>query len=131
MKGRTIRDKVLLRCLAGLLVLLFVAWWAAQAQTKKPEILLQPVEEGSGTAFILTTNGADGDEAIVQICYWIDFPNTSPQKIVRCHDSVTPVVNGTGVVVDSVPAPISEIMRVRVRIVRDVYEQNFPYKETR
>jgi hypothetical protein len=106
----------------------------AQNVSKPPEIVLQPMEQGNTTGFIMTTNAAEGDEAIIQICYWIDFPisqTSQSSKIVRCRDTVVPVVNGIDVAIDSVPAPLSEIMRVRVRIVRDVYEKSFPYKETR
>jgi hypothetical protein len=112
----------------GLLILLAQLTIGAQT-VKTPELKLTPYTEGNETQFVLAANQTDATEAIVRICYWTEFPGI-PGKLVRCHDSVIPVVEGAGTMSDPVPVDLADVQSVKVRLVRILYEQTFPYKMT-
>ncbi len=103
---------------------------SVQREEDVPAISIVPYGEGNTTAFAVVVDMTKGaDEAIVVACYWTQNLGIG-SKIVLCKNSIIPVVPGSAVVTDAVPAPQSEIYSVDVRLVHDVYERRFVYKET-
>jgi hypothetical protein len=99
-------------------------------QTKN-HVTIVPISEGPVTMFGVTVDNArDDDLAIVQIFYWISFPGIET-KIVRSSTSVILALDNIRVATDSVPVPLSDIMKVDVKIVRSLHSESFPYRTIR
>jgi hypothetical protein len=95
------------------------------------DIQIELFQDSGQTSFVVHFGeGIQGDEAIVQTCYWTDFDLLGfAHKIVRCKESVIPVEPGAAVLVDPVPVMQINISRVRVRIVKNLLDKIFPYHE--
>jgi hypothetical protein len=117
------------QAIAILLLLAVPAGFAARA-SKEPHVNIIPITQGDITMFAVTVQDSDADEVVVQVCYWTPFPAlTYPNEIVRCQTSVVPAISQGGAATDSVNVPFEKIHSVKVRLVKDLYEKKFPYKD--
>jgi hypothetical protein len=108
----------------------FLFGWSLLTTEKEPRINVLPITQGNVTMFAVTVQDSDADEVIVQICYWTPFPSLAvPNEIVRCQTSVVPAISEGGAATDAVQVSFEKIQSVKIRLVKDLYEKRFPYKE--
>ena len=99
-------------------------------ERKQNRVSLVPLSEGNITMFGITVDkAADDEQVIAEVCYWTTYPGIVP-KIARCSTTVIPALNNVRAVTDFVPVPLSDVMRVKVRVVKVTESENFSFKES-